>query len=123
MNFKQIVEELKEKFPNKKIIPNDNSHPTEIICEVEPSSDHPEYSKAMAIIDQSIKHFHKNATEEYIVIKGNLVLTVDGEDHDIAEGQSYIIYHLQHHSAKGDSTWVECISTPGWQFEDHIVVK
>lgn len=119
MNATKVLEELKSKYPNKNIVQPSG----EIICEVEPTSDHPKWSKAIAVIDQSVLHFHTKAIEEYTVLKGDLILTVEGEDHSIPEGQSYIIYQMQHHSAKGDETWVEVQSTPGWTSEDHIVVK
>lgn len=122
MNVAQIINELETKYPGKKIIKNHATNPTEIICEIEPTSSNPKQSKAIAVIDQSIPHFHTKSIEEYTVLKGNLLLTVDGKEHNIPEGQSYIIYQMQHHSAKGVGTWVECKSTPGWTSEDQIPV-
>lgn len=123
MNFNKILEELENKYPNKKIVKNDKNNPTEIICEVEPTSNHLGWSKAIAVIDKSISHFHKNSTEEYTVLKGNLTITKDGKDYHISKGQIFIIKPMEIHSAKGNSTWVECLSTPGWTFEDHILVE
>lgn len=119
MTIDKVIEELKRKYPNKNIIQNSG----EIICEIEPASNHPKWSKAIAVIDQSIPHFHIKAIEEYTVLKGDLILTVEGEDHYIPEGQSYIIYQMQHHSAKGNEAWVEVQSTPGWTPNDHIIVE
>ncbi|MDP2638389.1 MAG: hypothetical protein Q8P26_04990 [Candidatus Levybacteria bacterium] len=87
MDIEKIKDELRNKYPNKKILLN----PGEIICEIEPTSKHPKYSKAIAVVDQSIPHFHIKATEEYTVLKGTLILTVDGKDIHFPEGQSYII--------------------------------
>ncbi len=119
MDVVKIKNELKKKYPDKTILQN----PGEIICEVDPTPEHPKYSKAIAVIDQSIPHYHIKATEEYTVLKGTLILTVDGKDIHLPEGQSYIIYPLQHHSAKGDSVWVECTSTPGWTINDHLPIQ
>lgn len=123
MNAKKIVEELKSKYPNENIIKNDKDNPTEIICEIEPTSDHPKWSKAIAVIDRSMPHFHRKAKEEYTILKGNLTITKEGEDYQIPEGQSFIIMPMEVHSARGDNVRVECLSIPGWTFEDHILVE
>ncbi len=121
MNAKQIVTELQEKYPGKTIIQIPPKNPTEVICEIKPTSEYPGQSRAIAIIDESIPHFHIKTTEKYTVLKGALILTAEGKDHHIPEGQSYIIRPMQHHSAKGDSTWAEVVSTPGWTPDDHII--
>jgi len=123
MNAKKVTEELQRKYPNKNIIKNDPNNPTEIICEIDPTSDHPDYDKAIAVIDYSIPHYHLKSTEEYIVLSGELLVTVDGKEYSIAEGKNLIIKPGQHHTAKGNETWVECISKPGWTPEDHIIIK
>lgn len=122
MNVKKVIQELQQKYPNKTIIKNDPNNPTEIICETEPTSDHPEYDKAIAVIDKSIPHFHLKSREEYTILKGKLTIIVDGKEYHLPEGQSFVIEPGQHHSAKGDETWVECLSIPGWTPEDHIVI-
>ncbi len=119
MNVTKVIEELKEKYPNKNIVQNSG----EIICEIEPTSDHPQYNKAIAVIDQSVQHRHLKAQEDYTVIKGKLTLTVDGEEYNLPEGQSFVIQPGQIHSAKGDETWVEVLSVLGWTPEDHIIVE
>lgn len=119
MNAARVIEELKKKHPNKNIVEN----PGEIICEIEPTSDYSEYSKVIAVIDQSVPHFHLQAREDYSVLKGELVLTVDGKEYHLPQGQSFIIEPGQHHSAKGNEAWVEVKSFPGWTAEDHILVK
>lgn len=119
MNVAKVIEELKKKYPNKNIIQN----PGEIICEIEPTSDHSEYSKAIAVIDQSVQHRHLKSQEDYTVIKGKLILTVDGKEHNLPERQSFVIQPGQIHSAKRNETWIEVKSTPGWTEKDHILVK
>lgn len=121
MNVKKVMEELQSKYPNKNIVRLPNDNPTEIICEIEPSSDHSKWSKAIAVIDESIPHYHTKATEEYAILKGTLTITKEGKDYHIPEGQSFIIYPMEKHSAKGDSVWAEVTSTPGWAPKDHII--
>ena len=122
MQVKRVIETLKRTYPGKYIVLNPRDNPTEIICEVEPASEHQDYSKAIAVIDLSLPHFHKITTEVYNVIKGALILTTNDEQITLNEGDSFEIKPDIIHSAKGNETWVEVISRPGWTFEDHIVV-
>lgn len=121
MNAQIIIQQLQGKYPNKNIVKLPENNPTEIICEAEPTSEHPNYSKAIAVIDQSLPHFHTKSTEEYTIIKGTLIITKEGKDYTIPEGQSFIIYPMEVHSAKGDATWAEVISVSGWTPDDHII--
>jgi mannose-6-phosphate isomerase-like protein (cupin superfamily) len=113
MNVEKVVGELQRKYPRKRIVKNDKDNPTEIICEVESALDNPKQSKAIAVIDRTVSHYHKKTTEEYKVLRGILILTIEGRDYSIPEGQSHTIDPMLCYSAKGDSAWVECISTPG----------
>ena len=79
MNIQKVISELQEKYPGKKIFKNNEDNPTEILCELDPSSDHPEYSNAVAVIDKSAVHYHKKTTETYKVIKGELKLFLNGK--------------------------------------------
>jgi len=123
MDSKRAIEELKKKYPGKKIIKNDEGNPTEILCEIEPSSEHSEYSMAVSIIDKSIPHSHKKTKETYKVIKGTLKVYKDDKEFILNEGDELVINPGETHWAKGNETWVECYSEPGWIFEDHILVE
>ena len=123
MNASIIIAILKTKHPGCTIIKNDEQNPTEIICEIEPSTDHPEYSTAIAVIDRSLPHYHNRSTETYEVIDGELVVTVDGKEYTLKKGETFVIKPKSIHSAKGNETVVKVISKPGWTFEDHIIVK
>lgn len=59
MDVKRVIEQLKKEYPSKKIIKNIENNPTEIICEIDPTEKHRIYSIAIAVIDQSIPHYHK----------------------------------------------------------------
>jgi len=123
MNIKAILDELSVKYPGKTIIKNSEENPTEILCEVEPASEHPDYSLAISVIDKSVPHVHKKLTEVYKVIKGKLELHVDSDVIKLAEGEVYTIKPGQIHWAKGNETWIECNSKPGWTAEDHVLGK
>lgn len=123
MNKATIVEELAKKYPGKTVMCLPEDVPTEIICEVDPTSDNEEKSLAIAIIDRSAPHYHKKATEQYTVLQGELSLFVDGERHDLQEGDTFSIHPGQIHYAIGNGTWVECHSEPGWIPEDHLRVE
>lgn len=122
MNVKRVIAQLKQKYPGKVIIENKNKQgvTTEIICEIEPTSDHPEYSVAIAVIDSSTLHYHKKITETYKVLKGTLAVFKINEEIKLEEGDDLIIKPGEIHSNLGDETWIECTSSPGWEVDDYI---
>ncbi|MCB9823966.1 NUDIX domain-containing protein [Candidatus Nomurabacteria bacterium] len=120
MNVSQVVSELNKKYPGKAIFKNDEENTTEILCEIDPASEHPDYSNAVAVIDKSIPHIHYKTTETYKVTKGTLTLQVGKETIDLKEGESYVIKPGNPHWAEGEETWLEYYSEPGWDLEDHI---
>lgn len=121
MNHKKVIEILKQKYPGKKIIKNNGKSPTEIICEIDPTEKHKNYSVAIFVIDQSILHYHKLTTEIYEVIKGNLTVIKNGKKYKLKEGDKLTILPNEVHSALGNGTWAKVTSTPGWTVEDHIL--
>jgi len=123
MNAKKVITELSQKYPGKKIIKLPEDNPTEILCEIDPATNHPQKSVAISIIDKSEPHYHKKATETYKVIKGNLSMVIDGQKNKLEAGDSLSIKPRDIHYAIGDETWVEVYSEPGWVPEDHILVK
>lgn len=120
MNSKKVIRELRRKYPGKKIIKNDEDNPTEILCEVKPTSEHPEYSLAISVIDKSIPHSHKKTKETYKVTKGKLKVYKDGKEFALTEGIELVVNPGEVHWAEGNETWIECHSEPGWTFKDHI---
>jgi len=121
MNTQNILHQLRQKYPGKTIIKLPEKNPTEILCEIEPTSKHPEYSEAISIIDQTTPHYHKKTTEIYEIIKGQLTLTVNNKKYTLTEGDQHIIKPGQTHSATGNETWIKATSTPGWIPDDHIL--
>lgn len=122
MNKQSILSQLKEQYPGKKILSLPEDNPTEFLCEIEPTSDHPEYSVAIAIIDKSSPHVHHQTTETYKVIKGKLTVYKNDQSFELNEGSTLVITPGEVHWAQGDETWVECLSEPGWTSEDHILI-
>jgi mannose-6-phosphate isomerase-like protein (cupin superfamily) len=122
MNHKKIIQELQKQFPSKKIIKNNELDPTEIICEIDPTEEHHNYDVAIAVIDKSIKHYHKKSTEIYKIIKGTLRVYIDEKLHLLKENDELIIKPGQIHWAEGNETWVEATSYPGWTQADHIYI-
>lgn len=97
-------------------------NPTEIICEVEPTSDHPERSVAVAYIDRSGQHVHNISTETYLVEDGEVTLSVDGKKEVMRKGDSRVIPPGAIHRAEADGARVRVTSEPGWTPGDHILV-
>ena len=70
-------QQLATKYPNTAIFENKvDGVVAEILCEVEPTSNHQEYSFAIAVIDKSIPHYHKEIIETYKVIKEQKIKTL-----------------------------------------------
>lgn len=123
MNAKAVIAELEATYPGAVIkqLPEDSA--TEIVCEFDPKAQHPDFSLAMAVIDRSAPHFHKHTIEIYRIIRGELKLHVEHEEHIMFEGQEFTISPGKVHWAEGDSTWVEVYCTPGYSPDDHILVE
>ncbi len=122
MDTKRIIEEIKEKYPGKTIICEPEENPREIICEIDPTSEHPGKSVALAVVGKSKLHFHKNSTEIYKALKGKLIVIIGGKKHILKEGEKITIKPHEIHSAEGNEAWFLTYSKPGWRFDDHIVV-
>ncbi len=120
MNVDKIVKELKIKYPGKNIVVNTPENPTEIICEIEPGSENPTKSVAIAVLDNNITHFHRRGKEIYEVIKGVLKIDVRGKTHALQRGQKIEINPGDHHTIDGKETWVKVTSIPAWTSDDHI---
>lgn len=122
MNAEETIAELESLYPKGKIIRLPQEKPKEIICEIEPASSNPNKSLAVAVIDESARHFHFLAEETYIVEKGTLTLHVGEEKYTLSVGESFKIPPKIIHWAEGDATWVKVVSSPAWTSEDHILV-
>lgn len=122
MTAQEALDYFKQNHPGKNVVCLPEDSPTEIICEIEPSSEHPEYNVAVAAIKQSAPHRHLKASETYKVLDGDLELIVDGKAIKLSKGDTHVIRPPQVYSARGDFTIVEVSSKPGWTPEDHILV-
>ena len=122
MDVQKIVEEIRKKYPGKNIILNPPENPTEIVCEIEPASENPNKSVAIAVLDNNIKHFHRVAKETYEVIKGVLEMSKGGKTYFLSPGQKMVIGPREYHMAKGQETWVKVISEPAWTPEERMSI-
>ncbi len=121
MKIVEVIEELKKTYPGKSIILNDKQNLTEILCEVDSATKHPEYSVAILVIDKTAPHYHNEITETYEVLRGELQLTIDGKAVTLKQGETKTILPGQVHSATGNEVWIKATSKPGWKSSDHIV--
>ena len=125
MNSSKVIDELRIAYPGKEIIEDYSDDPkefAEIIVEIEPSSQHPEKSLALAVVGKSRPHYHQNSTEIYEAQKGNLTVYVDGVKHVLQPGEKLTVKPGKVHYAEGVEAWFLTYSSPGWTEEDHIVV-
>lgn len=122
MNSQEIIDKLSKKYPEKNIIKNDKASPTQITCEIEPTSDHPEYSIAIVVVDDVPVHHHNKSTELYEILEGEADVTVDGTKIHLYTEEKLTIPPGSSHSVIGNSTWIKISSFPGWTIADHIEV-
>lgn len=121
MDHSRVIAKLKQDYPDKKIIKLPEGNPTEILCEVDPPEDHPNYSIAISVIDRSAPHYHHHMTEVYEVLTGKLSVFINGVEHQLGEGDQLTIPPGTTHYAIGNETWIKCTAKPGWTLEDHIL--
>lgn len=121
MTEQEVMAYFAKNYPGKNLVRLPQQNPTEIICEVEPSADHPEWNLAIAAILQSEPHYHDHAVEVYEVLRGELELTVDDDTVHLSKGDTFTVFPPQVHFAKGDFTLVKVRSEPGWTADDHVL--
>lgn len=121
MQTDDVIEYFHNNYPDKTTVVLPRNNPTEIICEIDPTSLHPEYNRAIAAIKKSQPHYHRFSVETYKVIKGQLKLTIDGKTYTLEEGDEHVIEPNLIHFAEGDFTLVQVDSRPGWTPNDHIL--
>jgi mannose-6-phosphate isomerase-like protein (cupin superfamily) len=94
------------------------------VCEIEPTSEHPEYDRAVEVIIDSKPHKHLKMKQQYTIISGNLELHVGDRIVKLSKGDEYTINPgLVHWATSNDECWLEIYSTPGWTKKDHIKVS
>jgi quercetin dioxygenase-like cupin family protein len=108
-------------YPNKVVLKLPEDAATEMIVETEPTSEHPEYSVAVAAIYRSALHHHEVTTETYQMRLGQLRLNVEGSEIVLNPGDTYVVKPGLKHYAVGDFAIAKVISNPGWTPEDHIL--
>jgi mannose-6-phosphate isomerase-like protein (cupin superfamily) len=112
MNTQKVIFALERAYPGKKIIQNDKTNPTEIICEIQTHKEDPHQGLAVAVVDQILPHYHTHSTEVFEVIRGILVMKIGDEERELMPGQKVTIEPGVVHSAYGKETWVKRYSTP-----------
>ncbi len=122
MNVNEIVGILDKEYPGRTIVLNTPENTEEVICEIEPASEHSDYSVAIAYIRKSKPHKHLKTIEEYQVEEGVLTLYLDGVKREFKQGQIYAVLPGTIHWAEGDWVRVKVVSKPGWTLNDHILV-
>lgn len=122
MDTEKVIARLKHEYPGKKIIITDPKNPTEIICEIEPTKDHPKWSGAIAVIEKTRLHYHRKLTETYHVLKGSLTIYLNNKPHFLRQGDFIEIKPKTIHWSQGKNVWVFVYSRPGWTPKDHILV-
>jgi mannose-6-phosphate isomerase-like protein (cupin superfamily) len=107
--------ELMSSYPGSRVVVADDKR--EVVAEIS-------HGLAVAVIEQSVPHFHLNTREIYRVLRGTLYVACGGQGHVLGEGETLTIEPGQIHFARaaGEPVWVEVRSTPPWSADDHFVL-
>lgn len=122
MNVESVLESLSSLYPGTKIIQNKDreGNVVEILCIVHTTK---AVSEIVAVVDRTLAHYHKHATEIYEIIRGKLILSKEKEKLLLQVGDHIQIDPGEVHSAEGQETWVRITSRPGWNILDHAIVR
>jgi mannose-6-phosphate isomerase-like protein (cupin superfamily) len=94
-------------------------------CHVKVAEDHREVvaeisdTFAVAVIERSLAHFHRNTREVYRVLRGTLYVARGGQGHVLGVGETIVIEPGQIHSTRAPD---EVESMPPWSVSDHFIV-
>ncbi|MBT6690235.1 hypothetical protein HN903_03500 [archaeon] len=117
---RRILNQLKTKYPNKNAFDLDGKG-MHFVSEIEPTSNHPEYDKAIEVIIKSRPHKHLKMIQHYTILSGTLKLYLDDKVIILQPKDEYTINPNTIHWATSEKEcWVEIYSKPGWSKEDHI---
>lgn len=117
-----IIHKLQQQYPGKAVIDlnGDGKH---MVCEIEPTSDHPEYDRAIEVIIASKPHKHNYTKQIYTILTWHLDLYVDQDQIFLSPWDTHTIDPWQVHRASSeDQCIVEIHSTPWRTPDDHIPV-
>lgn len=123
MRSSVVLEKLRTLYPGKTVTGTPEHKPVEIICEIEPTSFHRDYSIAIAVVGKSAAHFHLLSTEIYEVLIGTLTVFINGEAHILEKGDTITIEPGAIHYVSGEEAWFRVHSRPGWNEDDHFLVS
>ncbi len=125
MTLQDVYDYFAKHFPDAQLTKIPEDDPSEIICEIDPTSNHADYSIALAAISSSQAHKHILATEEYEVIHGAILLKIGDKIETLYEREKATIPPNTIHSATGveDFAMVKVTSQPGWSPHDHLVME
>jgi mannose-6-phosphate isomerase-like protein (cupin superfamily) len=119
---KRILNKLRELYPDKDSFDLDGRG-LHFVCELEPSSDHPEFDRAIEVIIESKPHKHLKMTQYYSILSGNLEFHSDHEVFNLKKDDKITVKPGTIHWARSENEcWVEIYSEPGWTKEDHITI-
>jgi len=124
MTLQEVLNYFETNYPGSNVVKVPENNPLELLCEIDPSSKHPQYSVAVAAISLSRPHYHNLSVEEYEVISGALMVDVGGVVKTLYEHEKISIPIRKVHSATSIEGYalVKVTSQPGWTLQDHIEV-
>jgi len=111
---------------NPSLYKNKVENPNETVYEIINAQDGLGWGLAIADIKESELHVHQQIKEVYTILEGRLELDLDGNLHQLKEGESIEILPKVKHKAKSlgqDPARIVALSFPAWTPEDHHIIK
>jgi GrpB-like predicted nucleotidyltransferase (UPF0157 family) len=122
MDVERIARQLRDAFPHGTLLRPTDANANELIYELEPGAEHPEYSKAVAVIERIPGHFSRRSTLRFTVLRGTLKLFPHGELRVLNVGDTCEIEPYVFFWAEADEACVEVFGTPAWTVQDRRFV-
>ena len=110
-----ITRELRQAYHKANLV---RSSQTEIIAEIEPG-------KAIVVLGRSVPHFHLKTTETYRLLKGHAMMIMGGVAEPVSGISRSVPPRCIHSclSVTDEPAWIEVISDPPWDAEDHFEIQ
>lgn len=124
MTLQEALNYFERRHPGASLIEIPEHSTSEVMCMIDPTEQHPNYSMAISAVSASQPHKHARSTVEYEVVEGAVLVDIEGRITTLYPREKITIQPGQVHSVSGieDYSLIKIVCQPGWQRDDHIFV-
>src|SRR5260221_2001035 len=123
MDVERVVGAFQAQYPDRSIVMRPEVNPTEVLCIIAPTVEHPDYSVTpIRALGESELHKHNGRTEVHTVKEGELTLHLGKQALSLSAGDTCIVRPgTVHWAVAVEEALIHVVSIPGWTREDHII--